>query len=290
MLFSRGTHIKKAKGHTFMHIQKFKGYYFRHQNDENTLAVIPGTAGDGAFIQVITDSGSKRFDFSDAEFGQVIRIGDNTFGTDGIHLNLPGIIGDIRYFGLTPIRSDIMGPFRFFPMECRHEIVSMRHDLQGSVSIDGKNYCFNGGVGYWEGDSGISFPSEYLWLQANDFQGGESFVLSVANIPFCGLHFKGVICVLRTGGKEYRLATYLGAKATVEGNRFSVRQRRLLLKGEILSTTGGFSLASPQNGKMQGIIREDNRAAVHIVLLRDGERICDLTSRRAGYERHPHKK
>ena len=274
-------------GKVCVEMKKFRGYYFRHQNAQSTVALIPGATDEGAFIQVITDGGSRRFDFPEAEFGQTVRIGENTFGKDGVHISLPGIVGDIRYSGLTPIKYDIMGPFRFFPMECRHEIVSMRHSLSGSIEADGKRYCFDGGIGYWEGDSGRSFPKEYLWIQANDFADGSSFVLSVARIPFCGLHFQGVICVLMAGGAEYRLATYLGAKASVGEKSFTIRQHDLLLQGELISVGEGCSLAAPEKGRMQGMIKEDNRAEVHIRLCRGESVICDLTSHIAGYERYP---
>ena len=37
-------------------------------------------------------------------------------------------------------------------------------------------------------------------------------MLSVADIPFFGFHFIGIIGVILLNGKEHRIATYLGAK------------------------------------------------------------------------------
>ena len=265
----------------------FQGYYFRHQNQDQTVAVIPGKADDGAFIQVITNENSRVFRFPDGAFGRTVRIGENYFDRDGIRVSLPNVKGEIRYSDLTPVRSDIMGFFRFFPMECRHEIVSMRHALHGTLEIDGTPYCFDGGTGYWEGDCGVSFPKEYLWMQANDFEDGSSWMLSVARVPFVGMVFRGVICSVITGGKEYRLATYFGARAKITDRLITVRQGSFLLQAEILSRGEGHALSAPELGKMSGMIREDNCAHIRMTLQKNRRTICDLTSCRAALEQHP---
>lgn len=43
-------------------------------------------------------------------------------------------------------------------------------------------------------------------------------MLSVADIPMAGIHFTGIIGVVLWHGKEYRLATYLGAKVSQNQN------------------------------------------------------------------------
>lgn len=264
---------------------KFKGYYFRHQNGDKTVAFIVGRSLEKVFIQVICDTWSRFFYFSKISFGKEIRVGNNIFSPDGIVIDLPNIKGEIKYSALTPIKGDIMGVFKFFPMECRHTIVSMRHTLQGALTIDGESISFDNGIGYLEGDSGKSFPKEYLWLHANDFSGGESFTLSVADIPFMCFSFRGVICVIMVNGKEYRLATYLGAKATIDENSFIIKQKNLCLEVKILSQGEGFSLSSPQNGKMLGMIKEHNNAHFEFTLKDKEKIICSLSSKRAAYER-----
>ena len=111
---------------------KFKGYYFRHQKNGRTVALIPGISADRAFIQLISDRRSYYFDFPSAVAKQEMSVGKCRFSLEGIHIDLPGIRGAILYSEVTPLKSDIMGPFRFFPMECRHKIVRMRHKLNGS--------------------------------------------------------------------------------------------------------------------------------------------------------------
>lgn len=267
---------------------KFRGYYFKHQNGNRTVSFIPGISSDGAFVQVITDSFSKIYRFRNSEFGKDrITIGRNAFSRCGIGIELPGIRGTVKYTNPTPLSSDIMGVFRFFPMECRHEVVSMRHGLCGSLYVNGESIDFTDGVGYIEGDSGCSFPSKYLWLQANDFPDRSSFMLSVANIPFCGLHFRGIICVLLTGNREYRFATYNGVRANVTEDKIELCQGELTLEVAILSNGKGHSLASPNKGKMNGIIKECNSAAILLTLKRNGKVIWQNVSRHAGYERFP---
>ena len=48
---------------------------------------------------------------------------------------------------------DRMGPFKYFPMECRHRIISMRHTLEGRLKLNGKEIDFTNGLGYIEKDS-----------------------------------------------------------------------------------------------------------------------------------------
>lgn len=263
---------------------KFSGYYFRHQKNGRTVAFIPGVSDDGAFIQVITDRGSYHFKFPSAVMGREINIGECRFSVEGIHIDLPGIQGEIQYSDIKPLNSDIMGPFRFLPMECRHKIVSMSHRVNGSLEIEDEIYDFDGGTGYIEGDSGRSFPEKYVWLQANDFADGSSVMISIAKIPFCGLHFEGCICVVIKDAKEYRLATYLGARAVICDDSIVVSQGGLRLTANILSSGTGFALASPHGGKLNGITKENNNAKVHFRLTRKGEAICDLQSVSAGFE------
>ena len=43
-------------------------------------------------------------------------------------------------------------------------------------------------------------------------------MLSVAEIPMAKMHFTGIIGVVLWKGREYRLATYLGARVVVNRN------------------------------------------------------------------------
>ena len=67
-------------------------------------------------------------------------------------------------------------------------------------------------------------------MDAMPFSGG-SLMLSAAEIPLGPLRFTGAIAIVQWQGKEYRLATYLGAKASkIENGEIVLRQRSLVLK------------------------------------------------------------
>ena len=81
-------------------------------------------------------------------------------------------------------------------------------------------------------------------------------MLSVADIPMGCLHFTGVIGVVLLHGKEYRLATYLGAKAVkIKDSEVIVRQGRFCLTVKRLGLPG-HPLQAPVGGAMTRTIHE----------------------------------
>ena len=180
----------------------FYGWYYRCQSDTQTLAIIPSVHktkdGDHCAIQLIMDAEAFHVPFPYRDFRKdrsQIEIGSNRFGDEGIHLDIhtPELhaIGDLRFGPFSPLRYDIMGPFRYVPfMQCRHSVFSMKHTVHGEISINGMPYIFRDATGYMEGDRGHSFPKEYLWTQCSFPEG--SLMLSVADIPFGAFHFTGI--------------------------------------------------------------------------------------------------
>ena len=271
-----------------MFAKHFEGWYFKHYKDGETIAFIPGRAKNGAFVQFIENEGARSFDVTDfrVEHG-VIYADDCVFSGSGIVIDLPGIKGKLSYGPLTPLKSDIMGPFRYFPMECRHGVISMRHEINGSLTVDGKEKRFDGGIGYIEKDSGISFPKEYLWLQCSCRRQKCSLMLSIAAIPFAGLHFTGCICAVVFGGREYRFATYRGVRILAAGpGHICLSQNGLLLEADVRCPETGHPLRSPVLGEMTGVVRESNKAKVHARLWDSGRLVMNMTFANAGYEYH----
>lgn len=245
----------------------FYGWYLKCQSDTQTLAVIPAVHQKGrkktCSIQLITDCDAWTAAFSGDVFrrtGKYISIGENRFGERGIRLALhtPELVAEGRlYFGpLTPLKYDIMGPFALVPfLECRHFVRSMRHPVYGSICVNGQVYSFENARGYWEGDRGRSFPKEYAWTQCC-FPGG-SLMLSVADIPIAGMHFTGIVGFVLWKGREYRLATYLGARAAVIRNKtLRIVQGDLKLEARLLSEPGR-PLKAPAGGAMVRTIHEN---------------------------------
>lgn len=278
----------------------FEGWYFKHQSEDGAVAFIPSVsfnqAGEkNAFIQVITKEGSFRLSYPYSTFRICrkkfsVRVGKNAFTEKGVHIDMTDsdirCTGDIRYGPLTPISSDIMGPFHFIPfMECNHGVISMRHSLTGSIILNGRKIDFNVGTGYIEKDWGSSFPSCYLWAQCNRFSDPScSIMASIAEIPFAGFHFQGCIAVVCFQGREYRFATYLGVRVVrCTETGFVLWQGKYVLEAEILSRPSQ-KLFAPQLGEMSRVIRENMDSRVRFRLYAGNISIFDLTSEEAGCE------
>lgn len=270
----------------------FEGRYYKQQTrDGHILALIPGRSDDNAFIQVLTEQESYNIVYDIKEYhrkGEQIRVGGSVFSPSGIHLNIHSnrltLTGSLRYQNLSPLRSDIMGPFRFFPMECRHGIHSMLHQTDGEVLLNSKVLDFTNGKGYIESDSGSSFPSAYMWLQCNDFAEKCSIMASVARIPLAGFHFWGCISVVWLHGREYRLATYYGAKILrLDPNRLTLKQGRLTLDVE-MGNAGGHALYAPRSGTMNRTIHESVACPAHFRFCLSSRVLFEASSLRASYE------
>lgn len=240
----------------------FKGWYFKCQSDKQTLAVIPAVheIGGRTFysIQVITEDGAW-YETMETMDGQ-------SFGENGLELQVYTpqlqIEGSLHFSNQIPLKYDIMGPFALVPfMECRHSVYSVQHQVDGRLCVNGKLYVFNKNCGYWEGDRGRSFPKEYAWTQC--FINGKdgvlegSLMLSVADILLAGVHFTGIIGIVFWRGKEYRFATYLGARVVQKKDQcLLVRQGNMELEARLLEQKA-HPLQAPVNGAMQRTIHEN---------------------------------
>jgi len=268
----------------------FEGWYFKHQNKNDTISIIPGVCYDKTFIQIVTDEGPYNIDFDKRDFskGKTIKIGSNIFSFDEINIdiNKPNlkIKGKINYSNLTPIKYDIMGPFKFFPMQCRHGIISMHHDLSGYLNINGRYFDFTNGVGYIEKDSGCSFPKCYAWVHSNDFDEECSITAAVADIPFLGFHFEGLIFVVHYKDKEYRIATYNGGKV-LECNKNKIVVGNKNFRLEIyIQNHKSHALYSPVKGQMSGIIKESPSCKARFKFFENNNLIFDLESPKTSCE------
>lgn len=245
----------------------FYGWYFKFQSRTQTLAVIPAIHRSGqngaCSIQVVTEDQAWNVEYPASAFhrrGDDIWIGENRFGERGVSLAVHtpklDMSGELRFGTLLPLKYDIMGPFSMLPfLECRHSVYSMRHVIDGNMLVDGRKFLFQNASGYWEGDQGRSFPREYAWTQCC-FPGG-SLMLAVADVPVAGIHFRGIIGVVIWKGREYRLATYLGARVVqARHGRIRVVQGNLELEARLLEEVRS-PLKAPSDGNMTRTIREN---------------------------------
>lgn len=288
----------------------FEGWYFKNTNNENCISFIPGINVDGntkkAFIQVITDNSSyfvnydiDDFDFSYEPFN--IKIGNNFFSKEGIHIDISDefqnlrVCGDIKYSDSKNIHTNsynpnIMGPFSYIPfMECNHAILSMKNKINGLININNNEINFNNGTGYIEKDWGSSFPKSYIWCQGNNFQkSNASFMLSVADIPFKIFNFRGIICDLIIDDMEYKFATYNNTKI-IEYDLSNDLINITLKKGSyylnVKSTYDkGNKLSAPVKGQMNKDIFESITSLITITLKKDNNVIFSDTSTNCGLE------
>ena len=273
----------------------FYGYYYKCQSETQTVALIAATHGTGkdrtCSLQVITESGAWVAEFPKEDYfqkGSLIKIGNNSFSRRGIKVDVRTdslqISGKVSFGPITPLKYDIMGPFALIPgMECRHMVGSMEHLVNGTLTINGVPYVFENARGYWEGDTGRSFPKEYLWTQSFLKDGG-SIMLSVADIPFPGFRFTGVIGAILWEGREYRIATYLGAKAVeIRDGGATIRQGRFTLKVRLIEASGK-ALQAPGSGSMVRIIHESATCKAAYEFWEGDRQIFQLVTDQATFE------
>ena len=287
----------------------FEGWYFKivDPTEQYAFAVIPGIAmaPDGrqqAFVQRLDGKKAQAafYEFSaDAfqpEFDRfAVKVGDNYFSADHIHLHLPELQGELFFDHLYPWPKmlgapGIMGWYSFVPfMECYHGVVSVDHTIRGELEVYGKRVDFTGGRGYIEKDWGRSFPSSWIWMQTNHFEADRrvSLMASVANIPWIGSHFIGCIVGFLLDDTLYRFATYTGAKMKIDLREqgvdliFTDRKYRL----EISAEQGhAGALVSPISGMMTGKVNESMQAKVNVRFFAGKEMLYEGTGRNAGLE------
>ena len=273
----------------------FYGYYYKCQSETQTIALIAALHGEGnnvtCSLQVITDEGAWAVEFPrEAYFqkGSLIKIGKNRFSRRGLSVDVHGedlsIQGKLTFGPIKPLKYDIMGPFALIPfMECRHMVGSMEHLVNGTLTVNGEDFVFENAKGYWEGDTGRSFPKEYLWTQTFLPEGG-SLMLSVADIPFPGFHFTGVIGFILWEGKEYRIATYLGAKAAeIRDGGAVIRQGRFTLKVRLIEASGK-ALRAPMQGSMVRTIHESATCKAAYEFWMDDKPVFQVVTDKATFE------
>ena len=213
----------------------FEGWYFKQiDNNGRMFAVIPGIQKEkgksSAFIQLLYGSPprSKYFWFPYESFkcspdSMDISIADCRFSDKGLSLRLEDEDGR-RYSGELEfsdmirletgmLRPGIMSWYQYVPrMECLHGLISINHDVSGSLNIDGEDWPFKASPGYIEKDWGRSFPQAWIWTQSNSFEQspGTSVMLSVANIPWLGKYFTGFLGFIYHQNQLYRFGSYTG--------------------------------------------------------------------------------
>lgn len=277
----------------------FEGWYFKLSGEALTIAFIPeiSTAEDGSqkgSLQVVLTDRAYFFEYPYAAQMKeqlYVVMGKNVFTDTCISLNFSmenlSINGMITFDDCDAKKFNVLGPLAFVKMPCKHAVLSMESRLSGSLNINGKVFDFTGGKGYLEKDWGTSFPKKYLWTQCNDFSDGTDTRISaaIAEIPFGNRSLLGCYACIEHGGKKYKMATYLGAKAEeMSEDGFRIRQQSLIFEGRRTDKEQGVRLKSPQNAQMTGETVELLECGMEYCLIKHGQEIFRLKSNRASFE------
>jgi hypothetical protein len=275
----------------------FEGWYFKQQSDTDTIAFISAFHIDGAgrasaSVQVITRDAAYHVPFSANDFEADenrlrVKIGSSVFSEKGCKLNIAAesltLEGILSFGPFAPVRGDIMGPFRAAPfMQCRHRVFSMCHAVNGTVDLNGRQIEFKNAAGYLEGDRGSSFPKRYVWMQS--FCGDASIMLSVAEVPYFGVHFTGCIGFVYVNGTEYRIATYRGAKLKhISDKGIDIEQGDMAIQVRLLSGAP-HCLRAPASGRMLRLIHESACCRVSCSVKINGRELMNCEDEQASFE------
>ncbi len=291
----------------------FEGWYYKlvTADKQHSLAFIPGISTDPSdthsFIQVINGKTGQtwyyRFPIADFHFSTkkfAVRIGRNYFSEDHIDIDISNENGsfsgklsfrDQTSYPASLARPGIMGWYRYVPfMECYHGVVSLDHEIHGSVATNDNAIAFDGGRGYIEKDWGRSMPDSWIWMQTNHFDTPHtSFMLSVARIPWIKKSFTGFLGFFLYQNHRYDFGTYSGAKVRIIENTNNDIQIQILAKSFALHITGkkgmDGQLKAPQSGNMKRVIHESINASIEICLTdKNGKVIYKGSGTNAGLE------
>lgn len=242
----------------------FEGIYFKIQNNNNVIAFIPGCSQTEAFIQYIDKNTSYYFKYDKNKYirkNNTIIIENNILSPEGLSINLKSkdlnIQGNVSFSNLHVLKHHIMGPFKYLPMQCMHGIISMYHNVNGSLLINNNVIAFNNAIGYSEEDNGTSFPTNYTWLHYASPNNKTSIMLAIADVPLGKISFKGTICAIINNNQQYILATYKGAKfLQYSEKQIIIKQGKLSLIVNIFEINGQ-TLLAPTSGNMSRDIKEN---------------------------------
>lgn len=298
----------------------FEGWYFKmvSADESSIISVIPGISlsenGDRqhAFIQIIDGktANTSYYDFPIEDFAFskknfAIRIGNNYFSSDSIVLNIQNdtssIEGKIYMTDQVKLtknnakkkRLAIMGWYRFVPfMQCYHGVVSIDHNLHGTLKINDKSHHFNNGLGYIEKDWGESMPSSWIWIQSNNFSTEKtSFMLSVATIPWLGSSFTGFLGFYLKDSTIQRFGTYSRAQLQIETFdpdsdtlKIKIYDKKYSYRIEAYRSNSGI-LKAPIKGSMDRRIAESVDATLSLTVVdKNGSVIFQGNTSIAGLE------
>ena len=199
--------------------QYIDGWYFKHQKDKKNICFFIGRDKEKAFLQVITNELVKIFEYKTDKYKfydsvMQIRIGDSLFAPQGCVVMAKdkdmSIRGRLTYGRLTyPKFSMCQSHLGFSAFG--HSVLSFDHNVMGSLELNDEKYDMCGSKGYIEYSKGRKSEKQ-LWCQSNSFENKTGIMIYAEQKNLLGVSFNVVESSVFYHGKEYRFASYLGAK------------------------------------------------------------------------------
>ena len=248
---------------------RFYGKYYKFISDDgDVLACILSVANEGKMTQVITKDGS--FLLKDPE--AITVLGDDVvFDVKQDDLTIKGKLSLSNYH---PLKKKVMSVFSYLPLECKHEIYSMSHQVNGVLLASNKTMNFTDALGYIEGDAGKNFPKKYVWY--NSLLKDCTVTMAVATIPLLSfIHFKGILCFIKTKNEEYYLCTYNGASIKQINDKQIIIKKGKLQFELSFDASQGHDLKAPMKGNMDRYIKESVTTPTSYRLLKNKQIVLD---------------
>ncbi|MDR0850091.1 MAG: hypothetical protein LBN07_01240 [Christensenellaceae bacterium] len=252
----------------------FEGWYFRTARD-HPFSFIAGVSKNMAdphsFIMFISRAFSHyfRFDLSEFKFDKqnmTITIAKNIFSLNQITVDLQdaGItlcthlkLSNHSLFKKSIYSPSVMGPFGYLKMRCNHAVISLKHNVSGTIALNNQKTKVNS-LGYIEKDFGSNFPKNYVW--AHGMNNELSIMFAYAHPLTLGM--RGFLCIILHKGKQYNFSLYTLAKLSITKEseqhfKAKLKKGKNYIEFDIKNSTKGHILPAPaEGGKMKDAITE----------------------------------
>ena len=254
-----------------------------------------------SFIQVIISKDNNyeylkynkdEFIASSSEF--ILNIDKNYFSLTQIDINL--VKPNINIFGTlffnniikwpdTIINPGSMGFYNYFNfMQCYSQVCALDGNIIGKLYINNEMVDFTGGKIYIEKNWGKSFPSSYIWLQANSFTKEETSVtcsIGAIPIPFSSRSFTGFLIGISVKGMVFKFTSINRSKLIVsfenEDIELKVYNKNYLLLIKATYNKNNFmNLYAPISNEMIPMAKETLTGIIAIKLI-DKKKNCNIT-------------
>lgn len=208
----------------------FQIWYFKQQCKDFVIAFIPGVvmSKDGekkAFIKVYYKQENiyLEYPFEDFSFKDgKIKIAENEFSESEIKIDLSSekvkIKGRILFSRIISIKNKQLSCLKIInPTKSTSEIISIRHYLNGTLTINNSSVNFIDGIGYIESIFGKKISKDIIWLQCSD-KYNYSIRISIQPINKMGRKFLSCLALIYYNGREYKFSTLRGCRIITYNN------------------------------------------------------------------------